>query len=113
MLLSSASGFYSRRDEHLYLVTNRQVLIDEPGSHRPDRIVIQGFTDPTNLAMTAGFSVPLYQNGEAQWLQAQDTCGTIDVVVIELQCDARTHRGYQPRAGGNACGGRGSFIDGI
>ena len=87
-LLSSATGFFFRRDERLYLVTNRHVLLDEPGGHRPDRIVIRVFTDAGNLTVTTGFSIPLYRSGQGQWLQAQDSSGTIDVVAIELEQNA-------------------------
>lgn len=87
-LLSSATGFFFRRDERLYLVTNRHVLLDEQGGHRPDRIVIRVFTDAANLAVTTEFSIPLYQSGRRQWLQARDTSGTIDVVAIELRQEA-------------------------
>ncbi len=87
-LLSSATGFFFRRGERLYLVTNRHVLLDEPSGHRPDRVVIRVFTDAANLAATTEFSIPLYQSGQAQWQQAQDTSGTIDVVGLELDQNA-------------------------
>ena len=86
--LSSATGFFFCRDERLFLVTNRHVLLDEPSGHRPDRIVIRIFTDAENLAVTTEFSIPLYQRGQRQWLEAQDTGGTIDVVAIELEQNA-------------------------
>lgn len=89
-LLSSATGFFFHRDERLYLVTNRHVLLDESQGHRPDRVVVRIFVDEANLAVTSEFSIPLYQGGQRQWLQAQDTSGTIDVVAIEL------HKGALP-----------------
>ena len=39
--LTHASGFFFRRDERLFLVTSRHVLIDEPTGHLPDRIEIE------------------------------------------------------------------------
>jgi len=86
--LSNATGFFFRRAERLYLVTNRHVLLDEPAGHLPDRIVIRVFTDACNLAKTTEFSIPLYQNGQGVWLQGQDSSGTVDVVAIELRQDA-------------------------
>ena len=38
--LTNASGFFFQRDEQLFLVTSRHVLIDEPSAHFPDRIEI-------------------------------------------------------------------------
>jgi len=86
--LTGATGFFFKREERLYLVTNRHVLLDEPSGHQPDRIVIRVFTDATNLTLTTGFSIPLYKDGQGQWMQAQDSSGTVDVVAIELQQDA-------------------------
>ncbi len=88
--LSSATGFFFRREDRLYLVTNLHVVLDESQNHRPDRIVIRIFADEDNLAVTNEFSVPLYESGQSQWLQAQDTAGTIDVVAIELREEALT-----------------------
>jgi S1-C subfamily serine protease len=83
-LLTGASGFYFERDERLYLVTARHVLIDEPSAHLPDRIEIEIHTDARNLTRSIGFSVPLYADGRAVWRQAADSGGDIDVAVIEL-----------------------------
>ena len=86
--LSSATGFFFCRNERLYLVTNRHVMLDEASGHWPDRIVIRVFIDPANLTATTGFSIPLYQGGLGQWLQAQDSSGTTDVVAIEMDKNA-------------------------
>jgi S1-C subfamily serine protease len=83
-LLTGASGFYFERDERLYLVTARHVLIDAPSAHLPDRIEIEIHTDARNLTRSTGFSVPLYADGRAVWRQAADSGGDIDVAVIEL-----------------------------
>ena len=87
-VLSSASGFFFRREDRLFLVTNRHVFLDEGSDHRPDRILIRVFTDEENLATITEFSIPLYRDGQAQWLQAKDASGTIDVVAVELEQDA-------------------------
>ena len=67
--LTNASGFFFERDARLFLVTSRHVLIDEPSGHFPDRIEIELHTDPTNLAESTGFSMPLYRNGRSVWRQ--------------------------------------------
>jgi Trypsin-like peptidase domain len=84
-LLTKASGFYFERDERLYLVTSRHVLIDEPSSHRPDRIEIELHMDEVDLTRSTGFSVLLYRDGKSIWHQGEDSGGDIDVAVIELE----------------------------
>jgi hypothetical protein len=86
--LTNASGFFFEREQRLFLVTSRHVLIDEPDNHFPDRIEIELHTDPANLASSTGFSIPLYRGGRAIWRQGTDTAGEIDVAVIELDRDA-------------------------
>jgi hypothetical protein len=82
--LTGASGFFFERDSRLYLVTSRHVLFDEPSEHRPDRIEIALHTDAGNLTRWLGMSILLYRNGLAEWRQAEDTGGPIDVAVLEL-----------------------------
>lgn len=87
-LLTNASGFFFERGERLFLVTSRHVMIDEPSKHFPDRIEIELHIDPRNMAISTGFSMPLYQGGKSVWRQGSDTGGEIDVAVIEIQRDA-------------------------
>lgn len=99
--LTNASSFFFERDERLFLVTSRHVLIDEPSKHFPDRIEIELHTDPDNLAKSIGFSIPLYRNGKAIWRQGLDTAGEIDVAVIELERAAlpgtMVYRAFTPK----------------
>ncbi|WP_244185503.1 hypothetical protein [Ectopseudomonas oleovorans] len=38
-VLTNASGFFFRRDQRLFLVTSRHVMLDEPSGHQPaDRV---------------------------------------------------------------------------
>lgn len=100
-LLTHASGFFFERDERLFLVTSRHVMIDEPTRHFPDRIEIELHTDPDNLAQSTGFSIPLYRNGKSLWRQGLDTAGEIDVAVIEIDRTAlpgtTVYRSFTPR----------------
>jgi S1-C subfamily serine protease len=82
--LTNASGFFFERDQRLFLVTSRHVLMDAPTKHFPDRIEIELHTNPRNLAESTGFSIPLYREGRAIWRQGSDDAGQIDVTVIEL-----------------------------
>lgn len=83
--LTNATGFYFERDKHLFLITNRHVVLDEANEHRPNRIEIMLHPDPDNLTLTDQFSVPLYDNQNlAQWREAKDTADTVDVVALPL-----------------------------
>ncbi len=82
--LTNASGFFFERDERLYLVTSRHVLIDEPSKHHPNRIEIELHTREDDLGKSVAFSVLLFQDGKSQWHQGTDAAGEIDVALIEL-----------------------------
>lgn len=84
-LLTSASGFFFEREERLFLVTSRHVVVDKPTTHFPDRIEIEIHTDHTNLTLSIGLSVLLYRDGKSIWRQGKDAGGEIDVAVIELE----------------------------
>lgn len=86
--LTNASGFFFERDDRLFLVTSRHVMIDEPSKHFPDRIEIELHDDPQNIAKTTGFSIPLYQAGQSVWRQGMDSAGEIDVAAIEIDRSA-------------------------
>jgi hypothetical protein len=82
--LTNASGFFFERDEHLYLVTSRHVLFDEPSKHFPNRVEIELHINQNNMARSTGFSIPLYRDGKPLWLQGKDLAGEIDVASIEI-----------------------------
>jgi S1-C subfamily serine protease len=82
--LSSASGFFFRRDKRLFLVTNRHVFSDAASNHYPDRVEIELHTDAQNLTRYVVFSIPLYAKALSLWRQADDSAGTVDVAVIEI-----------------------------
>jgi hypothetical protein len=83
--LTNASGFFFARDDRVFLVSSRHVMVDEPSRHFPDRIEIELHTDPENIAATTGFSIPLYRDGKSAWRQGMDAAGQIDVAVIEIE----------------------------
>lgn len=83
-LLTRASGFFFERDERLFLVTSRHVVIDEPSKHFPNRLEIELHHDPSNLTRSIGLSVLLYKDGKSIWRQGTDPAGEIDVAVVEL-----------------------------
>ena len=82
--LTNASGFFFERDDRLYVVTSRHVLIDKPSKHFPNRIEIEVHTRADDLAKSARISLLLYQDGRSQWRQGTDASGEIDVAMLEL-----------------------------
>jgi len=86
--LTGASGFFFERDQRLWLVTSRHVLIDRPTQHFPNRIEIELHTDGTDLSRSVAASLMLYVDGKSQWRQGTDSGGEIDVAMIELDRDA-------------------------
>jgi hypothetical protein len=86
--LTGASGFFFERDQRLFFVTSRHVLIDRPTRHFPDRIEIELHTDAENLTQSVVLSVLLYRDGLSVWHEGSDAGGEIDVAAIELQRSA-------------------------
>ncbi len=97
---TNATGFFFERDERLFLVTNRHVVLDEASGHRPDALEIELHVDSENVAVTNGFRIPLHPNGAPVWREAVDPAGRIDVVAIELTRAALPatllHRAFTP-----------------
>lgn len=83
--LTNASAFFFAREQRLFLVTSRHVVLDAPTRHFPDRIEIELHIDRSNLARSTGFSIPLYRNRKSVWRTGRDGTGDVDVAVIELQ----------------------------
>lgn len=83
--LTNASGFFFQRGERLFLVTSRHVMFDEPSKHFPNRIEIELHVDRDNIAVSTGFSMPLYRDGQGIWRDGLDTAGDIDVAVLEIE----------------------------
>ena len=86
--LTNASGFFFERDKHLFLVTSRHVMHDEPTQHFPNRLEIELHNDAGNITHSTGFSLPLYRDGQSLWRQGEDRAGEIDVAVIEIDRSA-------------------------
>jgi len=82
--LTTASGFFFERGEHLFVVTSRHVLRDVPSHHFPDRVEIEIHTDAGNMANSVHYSIPLYAEGRRLWRQGNDSAGDIDVAVLEI-----------------------------
>jgi S1-C subfamily serine protease len=83
-VLTGASGFFFERDERLFFVTSRHVVVNAPTGHHPDRIEIDVHTDAVDLTRFTAVSVPLYHEKKSAWRQARDSGGEIDVATLEL-----------------------------
>lgn len=98
--LTNASGFFFERDNRLFVVTSRHVVVDEPTKHYPDRIEVELHTDPVNMTASIAYSIPLYRDGKSLWRQGQDSAGEIDVAVIEIDRgslpESAVYRSYTP-----------------
>lgn len=98
--MTNASGFFYAAGDRLFLATSRHVLVDEESGHFPNRLEIELHTDPQNLALSTGYSIPLYSGGQSLWRDARDGGGAVDVAVIELDRNAlpqtATFRAYGP-----------------
>ncbi|WP_427912934.1 hypothetical protein ACPWT1_20295 [Ramlibacter sp. MMS24-I3-19] len=88
--LTSGSGFWFRRDEHLFLVTSRHVFFDAASGHRPDRVEFDVHVDPHDLARSAVVEVSLFVHGHAAWMQGQDSGGDATLLRRWLSWDSRS-----------------------
>jgi len=86
--LTNASGFFFRRDERLFLVTSRHVLIDAATQHYPNRIEIELHASDENLTRSTTLSALLYEDGKAVWRQGEDAFGEVDVAVLAIDAAA-------------------------
>lgn len=82
--LTGATGFFFARDDRLFLVTSRHVVLDEASSHRPDRLVIDLHVDGQNIAKVIQWSIPLYGAAQPLWRECLDSGGTVDIVAVEI-----------------------------
>lgn len=87
-VLTSASGFFYRRDDRLFLVSNRHVFADAGSGHFPDRIEIGVHTDMQDLTRHVVVSLPLYRDGLSQWREATDAGGAVDVAAMDIPAAA-------------------------
>lgn len=82
--LTAATGFFFERNQRLFLITSRHVLIDAASGHHPDRVEITLHTHPTDLTQLGRVSIDLYEQGRGRWRQGEDGGGSVDVAALEL-----------------------------
>jgi hypothetical protein len=82
--ISSATGFFYRCGQTLFLASNRHVFADAAAGHFPDRVDIGVHTDLMDLTRHLRVTLPLYRDGLRLWREATDGAGPVDVAVIEI-----------------------------
>jgi len=82
--LTNATGFFFERDDRLYLVTGRHVVLDEASNHRPDRLEVELHVDPINIGKVIQWSMPLYGGNQPLWRQGADSGGSVDIAALEI-----------------------------
>lgn len=83
--VGTATGFFYVRNEVVYLVTNRHVVIDETKQLRPDTLRLRLHTDARDLTKNVERDVPLYSSGRPRWHAHPDySTRPIDIAVVSL-----------------------------
>ncbi|HWQ36111.1 MAG TPA: serine protease [Blastocatellia bacterium] len=84
-VVGTATGFFYLKNETIYFVTNRHVVLDNSKGVKPDILRLKLHTDPKDQTKNADVDVPLYENGKAKWFDHKDFVSKgIDIVVVEL-----------------------------
>ena len=83
--VGTATGFFYGKDDILYFVTNRHVVIDEKKNYKPDKLRVRLHTDLKDLTKNTERDIPLYVDNVPRWHVHKDyTNNPIDISVIEL-----------------------------
>jgi S1-C subfamily serine protease len=84
-IVGSATGFFYEKNDSLYLITNRHVVIDETKGIKPDILRVKLHSDPNDLTKNGDVDIPLYSNNIAKWHVHPDySAKKIDIAVIEI-----------------------------
>ena len=65
--VGTATGFFYAKNDAVYFVTNRHVVIDGPKGLKPDLLRIRLHTTLDDLTKNVERDIPLYKNGKATW----------------------------------------------
>jgi len=84
-VLTNATGFLFLRDQYLYFITCRHVVIDEPSGHRPDSLKLLVHADEHDLTINRELLLNLY---DAQcyplWREHPQLGSAVDVVAVPI-----------------------------
>jgi S1-C subfamily serine protease len=90
----TATGFFYKRGDKLFLVTNNHVCRDESDPSQPsipDLLRLRLHTSPSDLTQNGDYDVPLYAGSRHLWRNPPSNPAA-DVAVIELDLQAVTSR---------------------
>jgi S1-C subfamily serine protease len=83
--VGTATGFFYVRNDIIYLVTNRHVILDEEKGIKPDVLRVKLHVDPNDMTNNVDFDIPLYSAILARWHVHPDyVTKKIDIAVIEI-----------------------------
>lgn len=79
----SATAFFYKHEEKIFLVTNRHCVIKEDTGQYPDKIEIILHMNKNNLSEIKLFGIDLYKEGRRVWLE--HSRNGIDIAIIPLE----------------------------
>jgi S1-C subfamily serine protease len=84
--LGTATGFFctSADQGHLFLITNRHVVVNEAAKSFPDHLTLRVHNNPVDLRQSAEYTVRLYRDEQRREKAWREVDPSVDVVAVEL-----------------------------
>ena len=83
--IGTGTGFFYIKDNALYFVTNRHIVINEKKKIKPDTLRLKLHIDPNDLTKNQNYDIKLYSNGKPIWYEHKDyEKNEIDIAIIKL-----------------------------
>lgn len=83
--VKTATGFFYAKNESIYFVTNRHVVLEEKEGFKPEALRVRLHTGQEDLTKNVDRTIPLYQNGRQLWhVHRNYPRIPIDIAVIEF-----------------------------
>jgi len=93
--VGTATGFFHTRNNALYFVTNRHVVVEEAKGLKADILRVRLHTDPNDLTKNVDRDITLYKDGKATWHVHKDYAKrAMDIAVIEVDANSLTNGAY-------------------
>jgi S1-C subfamily serine protease len=84
--VGTATGFFYLKNDRIYFVTNRHVVLDETKGLKPDELVVRLHANPKDLTANVERRIPLYRGATPTWhVHKNYPRVPIDVAVIDLE----------------------------
>lgn len=89
--VGTATGFFYLREDNLYFVTNRHVVLDEAKGITAESLRVRLHADPNNLTKNVEREIPLYNAGQPLWFVHPNYAKSkIDIAIVKLDKTALT-----------------------